>query len=74
MLTIHPSSIGVCPGDTEFTILQNALNNIADIRATPGTGGAGVTCDALSVGVTFQGYRARVAGLTPGQPLPNQCE
>jgi len=67
-------ALGVCVGDTQFGLLTGQLDTIADIRATPGTGGPGVECDALSIGVTFMGYRGRWAGLTPGQPLPNQCE
>ena len=67
-------ALGVCVGDTQFTILTQQLDTIADIRATPGTGGADVPCDAISIGVTFMGFLGRWAALTPGQPLPNQCE
>lgn len=66
-------SVGVCAEDSEFTLLQNQLDTIADIRTTPGTGGEGVPCDAVSIGITFMGFRGHWAGLTPGQALPNVC-
>lgn len=68
------ASVGVCDGDPEFDLVVNQLNNIADVRSQPGSGGPGVMCDALSVGVTFEGYRAQIAGLLPGQIPPNECE
>ena len=66
-------SVGVCMGDTEFTILVNQLDAIADVRSRPGTGGATVECDAISVGVTFEGFPVRIGGITEAQPLPNGC-
>lgn len=66
-------SLGVCDGDAEFMIFRNKLQTAADLRATPGTGGDMVECDALSIGVTFQGYRARLAGVTDGQDPPDAC-
>lgn len=66
-------SLGVCEGDAEFNIFRNKLDTAADLRATPGTGGADVECDALSIGVTFQGYRVRLAGTTEGQQPPDGC-
>jgi hypothetical protein len=68
------SSVNICAGDTEYDILQRKLDEVADVRVTPGTGGADVVCDAVSIGVTFEGYRVRLAGLEPGQPLPDGCE
>jgi len=66
-------SLGVCEGDAEFNIFRNKLDTAADLRATAGTGGADVMCDALSIGVTFQGYRVRLAGTTDGQQPPDGC-
>ncbi|MBO6933345.1 MAG: hypothetical protein JJ863_00165 [Deltaproteobacteria bacterium] len=66
-------SLGVCDGDAEFMIFRNKLQTAADVRATPGTGGDMVECDALSIGVTFQGYRSRLAGVTDGQDPPDAC-
>lgn len=67
-------TVNVCDGSPEFNLLRNQLNTIADVRSEPGSGGEGVMCDAISVGVTFEGYRARLAGTTPGQIPPNTCE
>jgi len=66
-------SLGVCDGDAEFMIFRNKLQTAADLRATPGTGGEMVDCDALSTGVTFQGYRVRIADVTDGQDPPDAC-
>ena len=66
-------SLGVCEGDPEFDIFRRKLDSAADIRTTPGTGGEGAECDALSVGVKFEGYRSRIAGLTPGRIPPMGC-
>lgn len=66
-------AVGVCVEDSEYTLLRNQLDTIADIRTTAGTGGEGVPCDAVSIGITFMGYRGNWAGLTPGQALPNIC-
>ncbi len=68
------SSVGVCEGDPEFDLVVNQLNNIADVRSVPGSGGPGVSCDAISVGVTFEGYRVQIAGMLPGQQPPNECD
>jgi hypothetical protein len=67
------NNIGVCPDDPEFDLLVNQLNTVADVRATAGTGGEGVVCDAVSIGVSFEGYRARIAAATMGQPVPDAC-
>lgn len=66
-------NIGVCVGSAERTIVENQLDKIADVRSTPGTGGPGVACDAVSLGVTFTGVRANFADLGPSRPLPNPC-
>jgi len=68
------SSVNICAGDTEYGILQRKLDEVADVRVTPGTGGTDVVCDAVSIGVTFEGYRVRIADLEPGNPLPDGCE
>lgn len=68
------SSVNICAGDTEYGILQRKLDEVADVRVTPGTGGVDVLCDAVSLGVTFEGYRVRIAGIEPGAPLPDGCE
>jgi hypothetical protein len=65
--------VGICEGSGQWNILANALDQRADVRAVPGSGGAGVTCDAISLGVTFEGYRATWGGLAPAPPAPDCC-
>lgn len=67
------NTIGVCVGDTEYNLLANQLDTVADVRSQPGSGGPGVACDAISVGITFEGYRARIAGTEPAPPPPDGC-
>ncbi|MCS6798122.1 MAG: hypothetical protein NZ898_06285 [Myxococcota bacterium] len=66
-------TVGICPGSPQYEILRNQLDRIADLRATPGTGGPGVECNAISVGVRFTGYRAHWAGLAPAPPRRDAC-
>lgn len=68
------SAVNICAGDTEYGILERKLEEVADVRSTPGTGGGAATCDAVSMGVTFEAYPVRIAGLEPGPPLPDGCE
>ncbi len=68
------ASVGICEGSTEYDLYLRQLESIADIRSTPGTGGEGVECDALSFGITFNGYPIRIAGTSEGRPVPNACE
>jgi hypothetical protein len=63
----------VCPGDTNYTILQNLLANNADIRAVRGSGGPSAQCDAISVGIAFTGKRGLFAGLADGVPVVDRC-
>lgn len=67
-------NVGICPGSTEYGLLMSQLDTIADVRSVPGTGGEGVRCDAISLGVGFTGTRMRVAELAEGPPLANPCE
>jgi hypothetical protein len=66
-------NVGVCRGTDNYRILSSQLDTIADIRSMPGSGGEGVRCDAVSMGVAFRGYRMRWGGLTSGPPLRNVC-
>ncbi len=66
-------NIGICVGTPQRNIVEAQLDTIADVRSTPGTGGLGVTCDAISLGVTFRGLRANLAEVGPSRPLPNPC-
>ncbi len=67
-------NIGICVGSAERDIVEAQLRSIADVRSRPGTGGIGVACDAISLGVRFTGVRAEYGGLGPSRPLPNPCE
>ena len=67
-------NVGICRGTTEYNILEGQLGRIADLRRQPPEPDDPILdCDALSLGVTFYGSRLRVAGLTPGAPVLNQC-
>ncbi len=67
-------SVGACPGSENLTTLTNLLNDVADVRSEAGTGGPGVSCNAISLGVVFQGYLARWGGITQGPLLANACD
>jgi len=55
---------GVCPDSDDYRSFSTVLDLAADIRTVPGTGGAGVECDALSVGLLYEsGVAATFAGL-----------
>lgn len=66
--------VGICPGTGQYDIISTQLDRSADIRSQAGTGGAGVDCDALSIGVTFVGYPANIGGIGPESTVPNACE
>ena len=65
--------VGVCPATSNYTLLSNLLATSVDLRSAPGSGGAGVICDALSVGIGFSGIRATWAGTAVGYTLANRC-
>jgi hypothetical protein len=57
-----------CPGTDDFMSLERLLELAADIRALPGTGGDGVVCDAISLGLSFDVQSATLGGV--GEELP----
>jgi hypothetical protein len=65
--------VGICAGSTSLTLLGNALDLHADVRAVPGSGGGTARCDAVSLGVTLQGYAALWGGLAPSPAPPDCC-
>lgn len=67
-------NVGVCRGTDNYRILSGQLDTIADIRSSPGSGGPGVDCDAISTAVGFTGYRMRWGGLAEGEEVANACE
>lgn len=66
-------SVGICPGNTLYNSAFSLLSDAADVRSTPGTEAEDIKCDALSMGIKFTGYRAHIADVAPGQPIPNPC-
>jgi hypothetical protein len=67
-------NIGLCRGTGQYMALANTLYRSADLRSDPPMVGDPVLdCDALSIGVGFTGFRMRVAGVTPGLEIANQC-
>ncbi len=66
-------NVGICRDSDSYGILSGQLDTIADVRSRAGTGGEGIRCDALSLGVVFQGSRLQWGGLTPGPPVRNVC-
>lgn len=66
-------NIGICMGSEERRIVDSQLLVIADVRSTAGSGGDGVECDAISIGVTFRAVAGSWVGLGPSVPLPNPC-
>lgn len=66
--------VGVCAGTPTYEVLLIALNGMLDVRSDPSTASPDVECDAISMGIRFNGFRARFAGMRPGTPVPNGCE
>ena len=65
---------GACPGTMDYTSVERLANAGADVRSSPGTGGPGIPCDAVSVGLRWdRGSRATFGGVVDGLPLPNPC-
>lgn len=67
-------NIGLCRGSGQYSVLNNTLIRDGDVRSTPPMPGDPVLdCDALSIGVSFTGFRMRIAGITPGLVISDQC-
>ncbi len=67
-------NVGLCRGTAQYTILQSQLGRLADVRSTPPTpGDPMLDCDSLSIGVGFTGFAMRIAGVTSGLEIVNQC-
>lgn len=66
-------NIGICDGSRDYELLEAQLDRIADVRSTVGSGGPGVECNAISIGVGFTGTRMRVAGTASGPALADLC-
>jgi hypothetical protein len=67
-------NIGVCRSDPRYPVLSNAIARLADVRSmAPDPPDPTLACNAVSIGVTFQATRIRVADVTPGIPLASMC-
>lgn len=64
---------GVCEGSDEYRQFQRLADLTADVRTVPGTGGPGAVCDALSIGVAFDGVVARIGGIASFRDNPTPC-
>jgi hypothetical protein len=74
----HLEDIGVCAGTRDSDMYLTAFNvltqRVMDIRSIPGTGGAGVACDAASVTLPFGDSSAvRWGGIQPLELNPMTC-
>lgn len=67
------NQLGLCVGSLQRQLADNLMNNTADVRSTPGTGGPGAICDAISVGLQLTGYRELVGGLATAPSVPPKC-
>lgn len=77
-LLAYLEHLTVCPDDPETAAYHDAVSELiertADVRATPGTGGPGVSCDALSFALPWvDAAPVTVAGVLPHDLLPRLC-
>lgn len=63
-------SAGLCDGGALRSLIDMEVSEDMDVRSTPGTGGPGATCDALSVALEFTGYRGEFGTVVPTPPPP----
>ena len=67
------SNIGVCGGSSSAVL--TAASGFADVLETPGGGGPGANCDALSLAVPFTAVGGTVAGIGPAsRALVDACQ
>jgi hypothetical protein len=66
-------AIGFCAGTRDYELLVGQLDRSADVRSIRSTAGEGVSCDAVSLGVSTVGTRVRLAGLVDGDPYLDVC-
>lgn len=77
-LLMFLDDLGICPGDPTADLIRAGfaviLARSADVRATAGTGGPGVTCDAVSTAIPFEnGIRVTLGETVPVTLLPSMC-
>jgi hypothetical protein len=66
--------LGVCRDTPDYAVLQGEIARSQDVRSTPGSGGPGATCDALSVGIDFRATGAEVGSIEPATLPVSLCD
>ena len=72
----NADELGLCGGmdGDSYRMLSRLLDLAADLRAVPGTGGPGATCDAISAALPFDTVRpATIARAAPMPALTPYC-
>ncbi len=74
----HLGDVGICPrtaeGDAYLATFERVVRRAMDVRATPGTGGSGIPCDAISTALPFAvGRPVRWAGVLTVPAGPTGC-
>jgi hypothetical protein len=72
------NDLGICPGtpfnDSILAVFLTVLTRSMDVRATPGTGGPGIECNAVSTAFPFEnGVRVEWGEITPIVLPPVAC-
>lgn len=62
-----------CAGTGPREALERLFDDAADVRQDSTTGGMGVECDAVSVGIRMTGYRGEWGALASPEPAPETC-
>ncbi len=66
--------LGICPEAPDHAVIQAEIARSQDVRSTPGSGGPGATCDALSVGIDFSATRAEIGAIDPAMLPVGRCD
>ena len=64
-------SIGLCPGDPNYAVAQNVIENVADVLVS-GENAPATPCDAVSIGIGFTAYQATL-GRAVEAPVRDYC-
>ncbi len=66
--------LGICDGTPLHSTFVNQVGRTSDVlQDPPATAEPSLPCDALSVGIAFDGYAARFGGVAQGQDIPSPC-
>ena len=77
-LLMYIHDLGICPGtpfnDAILSAFTTVIERSMDVRATPGTGGPGIDCDAVSTTFPFEnGVRVSWGGISTITLPPYAC-